>query len=504
MTLTEMLTATVDRAADAQALDDGISAITYRDLDERTRAVASHLVARGIEPGDRVAFALPNVVEFADWYFGIVRAGGVAVPLNPRLRAAEVAAQVQHAGAVLVVGFPGIDATLAGAHQAGVPSLEITPSTGPAGYLANTDAHRAFLQREDHDPAVMLYTSGTTADPKAAVLSHHNLVSNSETTKEAFGLLPEDRMLGTLPLFHAFGQTVCLNLIVCTGAFVALQPQFNPREALHLITRHKLTVIAAVPSMFTAMLLTHQRTPEEFDLASVRSGISGGSPLAPESYARIVAGLGIRLVEGYGLSEASPVVCLNQGEENRPGSVGTALPGITLGIIDPETGETLEPDNIGELTVDGPNVMLGYWNDPEGTAAAISPEGVLRTGDLAFLGSDGYVHIIDRSKDLVIVAGENVYPREVEDAILEHPAVLECAVVGISDARHGECVIAAVVLAEGQRATEKEVRDHVRSRLAPFKVPRRVWFPAELPKNSTGKILKRALEIPDDVRAAFR
>ncbi|MBO3139462.1 long-chain fatty acid--CoA ligase, partial [Dermatophilus congolensis] len=379
-----------------------------------------------------------------------------------------------------------------------IPTITITPGQPPTTYLNTTNPTTSYPLRSTNDLAVLLFTSGTTSTPKAAMLTHHNLVTNATICADIIKLTPNDTMLGSLPLFHAFGQTVCLNVVLATGAHTILQPQFNPRQALNLITEHAITCITAVPSMYNALAFVHNHPNHTYNLTTIKWGISGGAPLAPELHDRLTHTLGFPIIEGYGLSETSPVVLLNQGTHNRPGSVGTPLPGITINIIDPETGETLPTGHTGELTIHGHAVMRGYWNDPQATNETLH-NGTLRTGDIARINHDGYVEIVDRRKDLIIVGGENVYPREIEDTLYTHPAVAECAVLGIPDPTRGEAIIAAVTTHDNTTTNEQELRDHVRKHLAAFKVPRHIWFTTEIPKGSTGKILKRAITIPKEI-----
>lgn len=519
MTLTEMLDRSVATFGSATALSDDVRSVTYTELGDRVGDVAAALVARGCEPGDRVALALPNVVEFAYLYYGVARAGCIAVPLNPGLRLAEMRRLVADCAPRLLVAWDGLPflADTAAEHGAvggaseGQTHVSPFPGTEVVTVSASTFAEFApphedapIVPRSGDDLAVLLYTSGTTGEPKGAMLTHDNLVVNAQVDQGLVDMGPRDVLLGALPLFHAFGQTCCLNLPLLSGSEVVLHTVFNPRHALASVGAKGITVFLAVPAMYTALLHLLARAPEDYDLTTLRMTISSGAPLPVEVLHQVEERFGVVMLEGYGLSETSPTATLNVEGRRRPGTVGTALPGVEVRIVDQETGEPLGVDTVGEVAIRGHNVMRGYWNAPQATAAVLSADGWLRTGDLGRLDADGFLTIVDRKKDLVIVGGENVYPREVEEVLYTHPAVAECAVLGVPDATRGEVVGAAVVLAEGRETTEAELRAYVRSRLSGVKVPRHVWFVDALPKGGTNKILKREIAVPEELRLHLR
>ena len=500
MTLTEMLARSVEAFGPATALSDDARTVTYAELGERVADVAAALVARGCVPGDRVALALPNVVEFAYVYYGIAHAGCVAVPLNPGLGPAEMHRLLQDCSARLLLAWEGMPCLAdQGDTPAGTEVVVVSPSSF-AQFAPPQEQQVAAVDRAGDDLAVLLYTSGTTGDPKGAMLTHDNLVVNAQVDQGLVDMGPDDVVLGALPLFHAFGQTCCLNLPLLSGSEVVLHPVFNPRQALASVGAKGITVFLAVPAMYTALLHLLTRAPQDYDLTTLRLTISSGAPLPVELLHRVEERFGVVMLEGYGLSETSPTATLNVEGSRRPGTVGTALPGVEVRILDQESGEPLGVGEVGEVTIRGHNVMRGYWNAPEATAAVLSPEGWLRTGDLGRLDAEGFLTIVDRKKDLVIVGGENVYPREVEEVLYAHPAVAECAVLGVPDRVRGEVVGAAVVLAEGAQATEADLRAHVRAHLAGVKVPRHVWFVDALPKGGTNKILKREIALPEPLR----
>ncbi len=509
MTLTDMLTESVTRFGDAIALSDSHREVSYSELGRRTVDVAAALVARGVQPGDRVALALPNVIEFAYLYYGVTRAGAVVVPFNPMLRPHEIVTLLKDADPKLVVSWAGLTSVANGAEAAGVELCSIDAATFAQAFPPATDsgpdtdadpARGAAVPQQGDDVAVLLYTSGTTGEPKGAMLTHDNLVTNARIDQGLVEMNERDVILGALPLFHSFGQTCCLNLPLLSGSHVVLLPQFNPREALAVVGSKHVTVFLAVPAMYAALLQMLTRAGQELDLSSLRMTISSGAPLPVELLHQVEEHFGVVMLEGYGLSETSPTATLNVPGRRRPGTVGTALPGVELRILDPETHADVGIGTVGEVAIRGHNVMRGYWKAPEATAAVLSEAGWLRTGDLGTLDEDGFLTIVDRKKDLVIVGGENVYPREVEEVLYEHPAVAECAVLGVPDLRRGEIVVAAVVLKEGQEASEAELRAHIKTQLAGFKVPRAIWFPESLPKGGTNKIVKREIEIPAQIR----
>ena len=351
-----------------------------------------------------------------------------------------------------------------------------------------------IAHRETLDTAVILYTSGTTGKPKGAELTHTNLQRNAAVTAITLvNLEPEDVIMGCLPLFHAFGQTCCLNAAVLSGATLTLISRFDPRKALNVIARDKVTVLAGVPTMYSALL--DQARRKSADVSSLRTCISGGSALPVEVLRACEAEFGCIVLEGYGLSETSPVASFNHPDrERRPGSIGTPIDGVEFRLLD-DDGADVETGAAGEIAIRGHNLMKGYWHGDEDTSAAMN-DGWFRTGDIARVDEDGFYYIIDRKKDLSIRGGFNVYPREVEEVLYEHPAVREAAVVGLPHASLGEEIGAAVAVKDGASATPNELRDFVKERLAAYKYPRKVWIVEELPKGPTGKILRREIAAP--------
>jgi long-chain acyl-CoA synthetase len=462
--LAENLTSTARRRGSRTALVLDDTELSYAELDAASARVAAMLVARGLRPGDRVGVMLPNVPQFAMAYYGVLRMGGVVVPMNPLLKPREVEHYVSDSGATLVLD-------------------DATALPGDA----EPDFH--VVERAASDTAVILYTSGTTGKPKGAELTHRNLRENVEVMRDLLSVECSDVILGALPLFHSFGQTVGLNLAVACGACLALLPRFLPGRVLDLVERRRVTVFEGVPTMYAA-LLNHSDDGRR-NVSSLRVCVSGGAALPLEVLHGFEAAFDCLILEGYGLSETSPVASFNRADGVRkPGSIGTPVHGVEMRLLD------TSPEGVGEIAIRGHNVMKGYWRNPDATAQAIDADGWFRSGDLARVDEDGCYFIVDRKKELIIRGGYNVYPREIEEVLYEHPAVREAAVIGIPHAELGEEIGAAVALRAGANATEAEVREHVRAQVAAYKYPRLVWFVDELPKGATGKILKRAIEVP--------
>jgi long-chain acyl-CoA synthetase len=355
-----------------------------------------------------------------------------------------------------------------------------------------------IAERRPDDTAVILYTSGTTGKPKGAELTHANMARNAEVGVGLFGLTSDDVVIGALPLFHSFGQTCSLNAVLAVGAQVSMIARFEPGAVLRAIEQHRATLFMGVPTMYSALL--HDPQQADFDSSSLRECVSGGAALPVDVLHGFEKAFGCDLLEGYGLSETSPIASFNRPDRKRPGTIGVPAEGVEMKIV-AEDGSEVPAGQIGELAIRGHNVMKGYWRRPEETAKVLNPDGWFRTGDMARVDEDGFFSIVDRKKELIIRGGYNVYPREIEEVLYEHPAVRECAVVGIPHDHLGEEVGAAVALTEPGAVTAVELRDYVRERVAAYKYPRHVWFVDELPKGATRKILKREIVIPREVTA---
>jgi len=503
--LAKNLTDTTRAHAGRVAVRVDNAAMTYRALDDASARVAGLLHERGLKPGDRVGIMMPNVAEVPVVYYGVLRAGGVVVPMNPLLKAREVAYYLGDSGAGLIFAWHAFaDQARSGVEQAEAESIVVDGISFP-DLLASAAPDDQVADTGDEDTAVILYTSGTTGHPKGAELTHGNLISNTEVAcTDIVRAGPGDVIFGGLPLFHVFGQTVALNVAVASGACLTLLPRFDPGHALQIIAGHRVTVFEGVPTMYVALL--HQPDRADYDTSALRTCISGGAALPVEVLRGFEEAFGIPVLEGYGLSETSPVASFNHpGRERKPGSIGTPIRDVQMRVVDKEDHEVPRGE-VGEIVIRGPNVMKGYWQRPEATAEAIKGEGEagggwFHTGDLARVDEDGYFYIVDRKKDLIIRGGYNVYPREIEEVLYEHPAVAEAAVIGLPHPALGEEVGAAVALKPGAVTTAGELRDYVKGQVAAYKYPRHVWIVGSLPKGATGKIQKRDIVIPADLTA---
>ena len=493
MNLAVNLAGSAERYPDKPAvrLDDTI--LTYAALEERSTRVAGLLLQRHVAPGDRVAVMLPNLPEFAAIYYGILRSGAIVVPMNPLLKEREVAYYLGDSQARLIFAWGGCaDEAAAGAAQAGAATVIVDESF--ADRLAAVAPAGGVVDRADTDTAVILYTSGTTGQPKGAELTHANLATNVEIfVTDLVHLGPDDVVFGGLPLFHSFGQTCGLNAAVSVGASLTLVARFEPDKVLQVLARDRVTVFEGVPTMYIALLGHPGR--DGYDVSALRVCVSGGAALPVEVMRGFEEAFGCAILEGYGLSETSPVASFNHPHRPRkPGSIGTPIRGVQMRLVN-ESGEDVPPGEVGEIAIRGHNLMKGYWRRPDSTSDAI-PDGWFRSGDLARVDSDGYFFIVDRAKDMIIRGGYNVYPREIEEVLYEHPAVAEAAVIGVPDGKLGEEVGAAVVLKPGASLTPDELREYVKGLVAAYKYPRHVWFLAALPKGPTGKVLKREIRPP--------
>jgi long-chain acyl-CoA synthetase len=497
--LASNLSDTTRAHADRTAVRVDDASMTYRQLDEASARVAGLLRERGCKPGDRVGIMLPNVAEFPVVYYGVLRVGGIVVPMNPLLKSREVAYYLGDSEAASIFAWHAFaDEARSGAEEADADSI-VVDQAGFPDLLASVAPDHEIADRDDDDTAVLLYTSGTTGHPKGAELTHGNLRSNTEVTRtDIVVATPGDVIFGGLPLFHAFGQTAALNVAVASGACLTLLPRFDAEHALRIIAGHRVTVFEGVPTMYVALL--HAPDRADYDTSSLRMCISGGAALPVEVLRGFEEAFGVPVLEGYGLSETSPVASFNHpGRERKAGSIGTPIRDVRMRVVDKEDHEVPQGE-VGEIVIRGPNVMKGYWRRPEATAEAIR-DGWFHTGDLARIDEEGYFYIVDRKKDLIIRGGYNVYPREIEEVLYEHPAVAEAAVIGLPHPALGEEVGAAVSLRPGAAVTAAELRAYVKGQVAAYKYPRHVWIVEEMPKGPTGKVLKREIVIPDDVAA---
>lgn len=474
---------------DAPAILFESGVVSYRALLEATNRVANVLRDAGVGKGDRLAVLLPNIPAFAYCYLAAVKIGAIAVSLNTASTRYEVGNALRDSGASVLITTEERreDET---SPASGLPQLRQVLKAGGSleERMSRTSPEADTVEMRADDPAAILYTSGTTGTPKGATLSHGNVLFTMAAKRRYLGLTPQDRMLLFLPLHHCFGQNAILNSALAAGAALVLHRGFDADTVLQSIVEDGITVFCGVPTTFR--VLYERALPEQ--MAGVRCFFSAAAPLPPELEAKWYKKFGTVIYQGYGLTETSPFAAYNHLTEHRRGSIGTPIKGVEMKVADLETGAALVPGAKGEIAVRGPNVMLGYWNRPADTAQAIR-DGWFYTGDIGRMDAGGYFYIEDRLKDMIIVGGSNVYPAEVENILSGHPAVLEAAVFGVSDAVMGERVKAAVILKAGASATSEELIRFCAEHLAPVKVPADLQFVDKLPKNRSGKVLKRVL-----------
>jgi long-chain acyl-CoA synthetase len=480
----------------AVKLDDLV--LTYGLLDAAAARAAGLLRERGVSEGDRVGMQLPNVPYFPIVYFGALRVGAVVVPLNPLLKGREVAYHLSDSGAGVLIGWHQFEEPARqGSEQAGAACILAKPGEFEE-LLGAADPSDDVAERADDDPAVIIYTSGTTGTPKGATLTHANLTVAADVARDLVNATRESVALATLPLFHVFGMSSIMNTAVRARGLMTLVPRFEPGKVLEVIERDRVTTFGGVPTMYAALL--HHPERERHDASSLDLCVSGGAPMPVEVLRGFDEAFGARVLEGYGLSETTGMGTFNTPDrERKPGSIGVPVGGTEIRLVDSENNDAA-PGEPGELVMRGPFVMKGYWNRDDATREVMG-SGWFHTGDIATVDDDGYYFIVDRKKDLIIRGGYNVYPRELEEVLYEHPAVREAAVVGVHHPSLGEEVGAAVALKDGEHVEPDELRDYMKQRVAAYKYPRVVWLVDELPKGPTGKILKREIEVPAEVEA---
>ncbi len=498
MTLYDIIRKGAEAYPDRVAIIYRDSAITYGDLAGRVNRAANALRERGVSRGDSVAVLLPNCPEFTVTYYAAAAVGAICVPANPLLKPAELEHIWGDSGIKAVVTaeplLPGTMATLGLLHSPAEVVCVGGPVEGAQSFdemldgATESEIHTSAISEQD--PAVCIYTSGTTGRPKGALLSHRNLLSNCHQISQALDFHDTDNFLCVLPLFHSFAGTVCQNTPLYCGAKSTILDQFHPVRVLEATSQNRVTIFAGVPAMFGALLQLPPATPADF--TSVRFCVSGGAPMPVAIMQAFEQRFGAVILEGDGPTECSPVTCVNPPDgPQKPGSVGLPMPGVEMRIFDDNDNE-LPIGEVGEIVVRGENVMIGYRNQPAETAEAMR-SGWYHTGDLGKVDVDGYFYIVDRKKDMIIVGGLNVYPREIEEVLYTHPAVQDAAVVGVPDRKRGEEPVAIVALKEGAEATGHDLIRYCRERLANYKVPRRVEFRESLPRSGTGKVVKRLL-----------
>lgn len=498
------------------ALICGDAQFTYAEFDHIASQVAGALIASGIQPGDRVALSCPNIPFFPFIYYGIQKAGGVVVPLNVLFKEREIKYHLEDSGAKFFFCFEGTpelpmaEAGIAAFNQVescehmavitrDLKQLSFNGMPTFSALIHGAEPVQDYVAREADDTAVILYTAGTTGSPKGAVLTQSNMVCNAMVAANLIVGNGNDVHLTVLPLFHSFGQTAHMNTAVMCGATLLMIPRFDPQVVLAQIEQHKATIFAGVPTMYIGMLQAKAALSGEknYDISSLRLAISGGAPLPAEVIRSFEAEFDIPILEGYGLSETSPVACFHHLDAERiPGSVGQPVQGVEIQVVD-EQGKTVETGQDGEILIRGHNVMKGYLNRAEETASSLK-DGWLHTGDIGRFDQAGNLFVVDRLKDMVIRGGFNVYPREIEDVLMTHPGVAMAAVIGIPDKKVGEEIKAYVVLKGNGESAEKPdeqcLIEWSKTQLASYKYPRQIEFRQQLPISATGKILKKELK----------
>ena len=524
--LHQVLSDSARRYSDRPALEFYGRCLTYRELEDFTARFATALIQFGIQKGDRVAVMLPNMPQTLIAYFGTLKAGACVVQMNPLYVAREIVEQLRDSGAETIVAldqfYPRIQEAMP---QTMLKRIILTnvrdylPWLKRFLYPLKARRQGQWLEIErvppiydfrallkavrspsvtpavsPHDLALLQYTGGTTGAPKGAMLTHRNLVANAMQCRYWLGGLREgsEVFLGVLPLFHVYGMSTCQNLAILLGAKIVLLPRFQADEVLTAVVTHRVTAFPGIPAMYLA--LNNHPKVGQYDLRSVRFCISGAGPLFADVQERFEKLTGSYVVEGYGLTEASPVTHCNPiVGQRRSRSIGLPVSDTDTRLVDLESGAPVsEPGTVGELQIKGPQVMQGYWNN-EAETAAVFKDGWLCTGDLASMDRDGFFYIQDRKKDMIKSGGMNVYPREVDECLCEHPKVKDACVIGIPEELRGERIKAFVVLKDGERATATELLEHCRKRLAKFKMPKQIEFRNELPKTLVGKVLRRVL-----------
>ncbi|HAP75343.1 MAG TPA: long-chain fatty acid--CoA ligase, partial [Acidimicrobiaceae bacterium] len=472
---------------------------TYGALRDQVAHVRGGLAALGVGRGDRVVLLCSNGRYFVDVYLATLGLGAVAVPLNPASPAPEIDREVRTVEAKVVVVEPSAAHAFSQVDCHSIPSLVAVVATEAGKVECATLAFDDLLAAEQvpsveveaDDLAALIFTSGTAGSPRAAMLTHGNLLSNIEQGRSATeGIGEGDVVYGVLPMFHIFGLNVVLGLSLQRGATVVLVQRFDPSTALDTIRERGVTVIPGAPPLWLAFSHFDEAPADSF--ATVRLALTGAAKMPEEAMRRLRDRFGLELLEGYGLTEASPVVTSSAGLPQKVGSVGKVLDGVQVRLVDEHGDDALQGD-AGEVWVKGPNVFKGYLNEPEATAKVLTADGWLRTGDIAITDDDGYLYLIDRAKDLIIVSGFNVYPAEVEEVLMEHPDVAEVGVLGVPHPHHGEAVKAYVVLRPGATAHEDTLVSWCQDHLARYKCPSKILFVDELPRNVSGKLLRRSL-----------
>lgn len=506
-TMPEFLAETAARIPDNVALKFYQKEISYQEFYGLSNAFASALQKSGIVKSDRVALMLPNCPQYAISYFGILKAGAIVTQVNPMLLEKELIYLLNDSGAETIVVYAPLLPRIQGiAPHTKLKNIIVVSFDAEKPQLEGAVLFEHFLGQGNgrvepvaidpaEDVAVLQYTGGTTGLSKGAMLTHRNITANALQSQEFFKeevTYGEESCLTVIPLFHVFGMTAAMNLSILNGSKNILLPRFDLQEVLETIKREQPTTFPGVPTMYIA--ITNHPEAEKYGIDSIHICNSGSAPMPVETMKEFERKTGAKILEGYGLSEASPTThCNPPFAERKPGSIGIGMPSTEYKVVDLATGEGEVPrGEKGELVIRGPQVMKGYWNMTEETENALR-DGWLYTGDIATMDEDGYVYIVDRKKDMILSSGYNVYPRDIEEVLYEHPAVQEAVAIGVADPYRGESVKVIIVKKAGQEATEEQIVDWAKEKMAAYKVPKLVEFRSELPKTNVGKILRRAL-----------
>lgn len=477
-------------SAEAIAIIDGEKRITYSQLQQMIEKYRNYFYDCGVRAGENVGLLSRNSAEYIYVYMALASLGAVVVPVNFQLSDREIAYIVKDAEMNFFITNQKVELDRFLAMQKDCKAVKKLQITDIVHHVSSRDYQDCPSLPETftaQETCVIIYTSGTTGNPKGAVLSHHNLVSDAAMFKEALGVNSQDNVLCVLPMYHCFAWTCAVLNPLLSGAAITILDTFAPKETTEVIKKEKVTVIYAVPPICS--LLTRLAAPE--DLAAVRLVVVGGTTLPLKIAEDFMAKFGVELLEGYGLSEAAPVAAVNRPGRVKAGSIGLALPQITVRIVN-EAGEEMPCGQVGELVLRGDNVMKGYWKLPKETAEVLI-DGWLHTGDMAYQDEEGYLFIVDRLKDMIISNGENIYPREIEELLYAYPDILEASVVGVNDKLRGQAGAAFIVMKEGKKLSKKALKEYLQANLALYKIPREFHVVESLPKSQTGKILKRLL-----------
>lgn len=506
-TMTQLLSETVEKIPDHMAMKFYQKEISYQELWNLSTMFASALQKASVKKADRVAIMLPNCPQYIISYHGILMAGAIVTQVNPMLLEKELLHVLKDSGAETILVYePLYERVKSIASQTSLRTIIVVSFEPEKLNLTEDESFERFIGKGTNAPnpveldpmediAVLQYTGGTTGLSKGAILTHRNIAVDAQQARLFFQedmVFGEESCLTVIPLFHVFAMTACMNLSFLLGAKLILLPRFELEEVLHTIQSEQPTLFPGVPTMYIALL--SRPGVENYGIDSIRTCFSGSAPMPVEAMLEFERKTGAKILEGYGLSEASPITHVNPAfAERKTGSVGIGLPATDYKIVDLGIGTEVVPvGELGELIIKGPQVMKGYWNNPEETANALR-DGWLYTGDIAKVDEDGYVYVVDRKKDLIIASGYNIYPRDIEEVLYEHPAVQEAVVIGVPDEYRGESVKALIVKKAGQSVSEQEILEWTKERIAAYKVPAFIEFREELPKTQVGKILRRAL-----------